>query len=106
MNYTKSLKSNKKLTEIIYSTKQVIQKKDRIFDFSNFKSIQSFTRDTMNGTNTLNNAQEEKMQLKYTLDNFNSSTRPIKQNKKGEKDHTLMSVNELLLGRQMLINAF
>ena len=51
----------------------------------------------MNGTITLNDAQEEQMQLKYTIDNFSSSTRPKNQNQ-DEKDLTLISINELLQG--------
>ena len=51
----------------------------------------------MNGTITLNDAQEEQIQLKYTIDNFSSSTRPKNQNQ-DEKDLTLISINELLQG--------
>ena len=46
------------------------------------------------------------MQVNYAVDNFSCSTKPKNQNKKDGKYLTLMSVNELLQGRQMLISAF
>ena len=38
----------------------------------------------MNGTITSNDVQEEQIQLKYAINNFSSSTKPKKQNKKDE----------------------
>ena len=55
----------------------------------------------MNGTITLNHVQEEQIQLKYTIDNFSSSTKIKKTQKiknQNEKDLTLRSINELLQG--------
>ena len=63
-------------------------------------------RDIMNGTITLNDAQKEKIQLKYIIDIFISSTRLKNQNKRDEKYFTLMSANYLLQGTQIFINAF
>ena len=71
----------------------MIQKKDRVFDFQQDKLIQYFEKDIMNGTITLNNENEEQILLKLTTDNFSSSTRPTYQNKKDEKDLTLMIVD-------------
>ena len=60
----------------------------------------------MNGAITLNDAQEEQIQLKYTIGNFSISTRLKSQNEKDEKDFNLISINELHQGKQMLINTF
>ena len=38
----------------------------------------------MNGTIALNDVQEEQIQLKRAINNFSSSTKPRKQNKKDE----------------------
>ena len=70
-----------------------MQKKDRVFDFQQDKLIQYFEKDIMNGTITLNNENEEQILLKLATDNFSSSTRPTYQNKKDEKDLTLMIVD-------------
>ena len=60
----------------------------------------------MNGTITLNDAQEDQI-LKYTIDNFSSYTRPKVQNKKDEKKNlTPANVNELFNGRQKHITSF
>ena len=51
----------------------------------------------MNGVNTLNDAQEEQIKLKYTMNKFCSSAWPEKKKKK--------KIDELR-GRQMLMNTF
>lgn len=45
----------------------------------------------MNGTITLNDAQEDQI-LKYTIDNFSSYTRPKVQNKEDEKKILLLQM--------------
>lgn len=59
----------------------------------------------MNGTITINDAQEKQIQWKYAINKLSSSTKPKDQNEKDQRDLTLLSINELLQ-RQMLINAF
>lgn len=64
---------------------------------SNFKTVslnqQKFFRSNsaMNGTITLNDAQEDQI-LKYTIDNFSSYTRPKVQNKEDEKKILLLQM--------------
>lgn len=55
--------------------------------FEQFKTTPSFVRDTMNVTITLNDAQEEQIQLKFKIDNFSSSIRPKFRIKKMKKSY-------------------
>lgn len=49
----------------------------------------------MNGIITLDNSQDEEIQLKYETDNFSSYTRSKHQNKKNEKGFPHIAINEL-----------
>ena len=76
-----------------------------MFGFQHVKMMRSLGRDKK-GT-ILNNAQDEQIRLKSAMDKLSSTTRTKNQNKKKcEKDLILMTVNELLQGRQILINVF
>lgn len=62
---------------------------DRIFDFQHVKTIRSLGTAIMNDAITFNDAQEEQIQLKYAIDNFNAFTRPKDQNKNDKKNFLL-----------------
>ena len=60
----------------------------------------------MNGAITLDDALEEQINIKNEIAKFSTFTRPKKQNKKNEREITLIGLYKRLEGRQMPINSF
>ena len=68
--------------------------------------MQTFGITISNGTTILENAYNDQMYLKDTINNLKKSVRPRLPGKIDEKELTLKNVNELLAGRKWDINSF
>ena len=105
----KSLENEQKirrdsLQDLLYKTGDT--KKERVYDFRKYRTMQSFGITISNGTTILENAYNDQMYLKDTINNLKKSVRPRLPGKIDEKELTLKNVNELLAGRKWDINSF
>ena len=105
----KSLENEQKirrdaLQDLLYKTGDT--KKERVYDFRKYRTMQSFGITISNGTTILENAYNDQMYLKDTINNLKKSVRPRLPCKIDEKELTLKNVNELLAGRKWDINSF
>ena len=92
------------LQDLLYKTGDT--KKERVYDFRKYRTMQSFGITISNGTTILENAYNDQMYLKDTINNLKKSVRPRLPGKIDEKELTLKNVNELLAGRKWDINSF
>ena len=81
-------------------------KKDKIYDFQNFKTLRSFGREIYSDYLTIEDVLEEQIQFKNEIDNFKESLKPKTLDKKREKTLTFENKNRPLGGRQKLLTSF
>ena len=71
-------------------------KKDRLYDFRKHKAMQFFGLALSNGTITLDNAVNDQVYLKDSIDNFKKSTKSRSQEQINNIELTLKNANNLL----------
>ena len=89
---------------LIYKTDN--KKMDKTYDFQKFKTIRSLGREMYSGIRTLNDAFEEQINLKDTIDKFKEYTKPKNQGKKEKKALTFRNAKRDLKGRQKVLHGF
>ena len=101
MNYQNSSKKNRKLTVMIYCTKEVIQIRIGHLIFNTLK-----WQRIINCAITLNDTQEEQIELTYLINNLDGPARQKKSKAKVTNIITIRSINELFKGRRILLSVF
>ena len=79
---------------------------NKTYDFRNFKTIRTFGNEIRNNVISLNTANIEQADLLSHVYDFSKKTRPRNPAQRQLKADIIDSVNLLVQGREMVINAF
>lgn len=104
MNYEILLKLPKKTGKTCFTT-LVIPEKIKGMVFENLKLDDCFGVGILDGFITTENAVDDKVNLKYVINNLKKITKPIILKKKNKKLYTVNNGQEPLTGRRRIIYA-
>ena len=76
------------------------------YNFQNFRTMNTFGRDIFNGAITLKKGDKHQSDLLFKILNFRKQVKPLKSEKKQQKEDVLENLYNLFEGREILLNVF